>query len=94
MFSFSLGFLFPVSSFVFLLSPIWVSLLTLDHLLKKFFVGVCRIAESEGRQIDFGDLVPSSCVLRRLSEELFTIVCPALSTWRVVRDSMVSERGS
>ena len=94
MFSFSLGFLFPVSSFVFLLSLIWVSLLTLDHLLKNFFVGVCRIAESEGRPIDFGDLVPSSCVLHHLSEELFTLVFPALSTWRVLRDSMVSERGS
>jgi hypothetical protein len=32
-------------------------------------VGVCRVAESEGRPIDFGDLVPSDSVLRRLSED-------------------------
>ncbi len=57
-------------------------------------MGVCRIAESEGRPVDFGDLVPPDCVLHRLSEELFTLVFPALSTWRVVRDTMVSERGS
>ena len=57
-------------------------------------MGVCRIAESDGRPIDFGDLVPSDCVLRRLSEELFTLVFQTLSTWRVVRDSMVPERGS
>jgi hypothetical protein len=57
-------------------------------------VGVCRITESDGRPVDFGDLIPSDCVLRRLSKELFTLVFPALSTWRVVRDSMVSKRGS
>ena len=72
--------LFPVSSFVFLLFPIWVSLITLDHSLRNFFVGVCRVAESEGRPVDFGDLVPLDCVLRRLSEELFSLVFPTLST--------------
>jgi hypothetical protein len=57
-------------------------------------MGVCRIAESEGRPMDFGDLVPSDCVLRRLSEELFSLVFPTLRTWREVRDTMLSERGS
>jgi hypothetical protein len=52
------------------------------------------VAESEGRPVDFGDLVPSDCVLHRLSEELFSLVFPALSTGRVVRDLMVSERNS
>jgi hypothetical protein len=67
---------------------------TLDHSLRNFFLGVCRIAESEGRPISFGDLIPSSCVLHRLSEELFELVSPALNTWREVRGSMVSEGGS
>ncbi len=57
-------------------------------------MGVCRVAESEGRPIDFGDLIPSDSVLRRLSEDLFTLVFLALSTWRVVKDSMVFEGGS
>ena len=55
---------------------------------------MCRIAESEGRPINFGDLIPSSCVLHRLSEELFELVSPALNTWREVRELMVSEGGS
>jgi hypothetical protein len=67
---------------------------TLDHSLRNFFLGVCRIAESEGRPISFGDLIPSSYVLHRLSEELFELVSPALNTWREVRGSMVSEGGS
>jgi hypothetical protein len=57
-------------------------------------VGVCRIAESEGRSVNFGDLISPDSVLHRLSEELFSLVFPALSTWRVVRDTMVSEGGS
>jgi hypothetical protein len=44
--------------------------------------------------VDFGDLVPSDCVLRHLSEELFALAFPTLSTWRVVRDSMVSKGNS
>uniref|UniRef100_A0A2N9EW45 Major facilitator superfamily (MFS) profile domain-containing protein n=1 Tax=Fagus sylvatica TaxID=28930 RepID=A0A2N9EW45_FAGSY len=61
---------------------------------RNFFLGVCRIAESEGRPINFGDLIPSSCVLHHLSEELFELVSPALNTWREVRELMVSEGGS
>ncbi len=83
-----------MSSLTFLPFPIWVSFVTLDHSLRNFFVGVCRITKSEGRPVDFGDLIPSDCVLRCLSEELFALVFPALSTWRLVRDSMVSERNS
>ena len=55
---------------------------------------MCRTAESEGRPINFGDLILSSCVLHRLSEELFKLVSPALNTWREVRELMVSEWGS
>ena len=57
-------------------------------------MGVCRIAEGEGRAVDFGDLVPSGCVLRRLSEELFDLVFPALDTWRIVKGLMATERNS
>jgi hypothetical protein len=32
------------------------------------------VAESEGRAIDFGDLIPLDCVLRRVSEELFNFL--------------------
>jgi hypothetical protein len=63
-------------------------------LLKRFFVGVCREAESGGRVLDLGDLVSPDSVLRRLSEELFDFVFPALDTWRVVRGLMATERGS
>jgi hypothetical protein len=54
-------------------------------------VGVCRVAESEGRSVNFRDLISPDSVLHRSSEELFSLVFPALSTWRVVRDTMVSE---
>ena len=69
-------------------------MLRLDHSFRNFFVGVCRVAESEGRAIDFGDLVPLDCVLRRVSEELFNLSFPALSTWRTLRDRMANEGGS
>ncbi len=52
------------------------------------------MAESEGRVLDFGDLVSSACVLRRLSEELFDLVSPALDTWKVVRGLMAFQGGS
>ena len=57
-------------------------------------MGVCREAESGGRVLDLGDLVPPDSVLRRLSEELFDFVFPAIDTWRVVRGLMATERGS
>uniref|UniRef100_A0A2N9H8T4 Uncharacterized protein n=2 Tax=Fagus sylvatica TaxID=28930 RepID=A0A2N9H8T4_FAGSY len=47
--------------------------------------------KSEGRAIDFGDLVPHDCVLRRVSEELFNLSFPALATWRALRDRMADE---
>ena len=52
------------------------------------------MVESEGRAFDFGELVPSDCVLRRLLEEFFDLVSPALDTWKVVRGLMVSEESS
>ncbi len=52
------------------------------------------MAESEGRAIDFGDLVPLDCVLRRVSEELFNLSFPALNVWRALRDRMATEGGS
>uniref|UniRef100_A0A2N9F2S3 Uncharacterized protein n=1 Tax=Fagus sylvatica TaxID=28930 RepID=A0A2N9F2S3_FAGSY len=55
---------------------------------------VCRVVESKGRAFDFGELVPSDCVLRRLSEEFFDLVSPALDTWKVVRGLMASEESN
>jgi hypothetical protein len=61
---------------------------------RNFFVGVCRIAESEGRAVHFGDLIPSDCVLHRLSEELFALAFLVLSTWKMIRGFMVFEGNS
>ena len=74
-----------------------LSFVTLDSLhfsFKRFFVGVCREAESGGRVLNLGDFVPPDSVLRRLSEELFELASPALDTWRVVKGLMVAERDS
>ena len=57
-------------------------------------MGVCLVVESEGRALDFGELVPSDYVLRRLLEEFFGLVSPALDTWKVVRGLMVSEESN
>ncbi len=73
---------------IFLFRFKFLLLVTLDSLhfaLKRLFVRVCRVVESEGRVLDFGELVPSDCVLCRLSEEFFGLVSPALDTWKVVR---------
>ena len=67
---------------------------TLDppyHSLGNFFVGVCRVAESEGRPICFGDLIPADCVLRRLLEDLFAFASPEISTWSLLRCRMAFE---
>ncbi len=61
---------------------------------RNFFVEVCRIAKSEGRALDFGDLIPTDSVLRRLSKELFDFASPTLSTWRLIKDRMASEGSS
>uniref|UniRef100_A0A2N9FYM5 Uncharacterized protein n=1 Tax=Fagus sylvatica TaxID=28930 RepID=A0A2N9FYM5_FAGSY len=74
-----------------------VPLATLDSLhfsLKRFFVGVCREAESGGGILNLGDFVSPDSVLRRLSEELFDLASPALDRWRVVRNLMATERDS
>ena len=52
------------------------------------------MTKSENRPIYFGDLISTNCVLRRASEELFSLVFLALSTWRVVKGSMASEGNS
>jgi hypothetical protein len=52
------------------------------------------MAESEGKAIDFGDLIPLDCVLRRVSKELFNLSFLALSTWRALRDTMATAEGS
>ena len=59
--------------------------------LRNFFVGVCRVAESEGRPICFGDLILADCVLCRLLEDLFAFASPAISTWSLLRSRMASE---
>uniref|UniRef100_A0A2N9G9C7 Uncharacterized protein n=1 Tax=Fagus sylvatica TaxID=28930 RepID=A0A2N9G9C7_FAGSY len=62
--------------------------------LKRLFVGVCHAAESEGRVLDLGGLVPSACVLRRLLEEFFALVSSELGTREFVRGLMASPEGS
>jgi hypothetical protein len=57
-------------------------------------VGVCRVAESEGKPICLGDLVLADCVLRRLSEDLFTLASSEISTWKLLKDRMASEGSS
>ncbi len=52
------------------------------------------MAESEGRVLDLGGLVPSACVLRCLSEEFFDLVSPELDTQKSVRGLMASQEGS
>ena len=49
------------------------------------------MADSEGRAICFVDLIPTDCVLRHLSEELFALAFPAISTWKLFRGHMASE---
>ena len=74
-----------------------VFLVALDSLypsFRIFFVGVCRIAESESRAVDFGDLISANYVLRRSSEELFAFAFPVLNTWRLIKDRMASEGSS
>jgi hypothetical protein len=55
-------------------------------------VGVCRVAESEGKAICFGDS-GRLCALPPI-EELFALAFPAISTWRLLRDHMASEGSS
>jgi hypothetical protein len=62
--------------------------------LRRLFVRVCRVVEGEDRVLDFGELVPSDCVLRRLSEEFFGLVSPALDTGKIIRGLMVSGESS
>ncbi len=83
-----------MSSLAFLRFSFSIPLDPLHSSFRNFFVGVWRVAESEGRAICFGDLVPADCVLRRLSEELFALANLALSTWRVLRDLMAFEGSS
>uniref|UniRef100_A0A2N9GNP2 Uncharacterized protein n=1 Tax=Fagus sylvatica TaxID=28930 RepID=A0A2N9GNP2_FAGSY len=65
-----------------------------EPLLLRLFVRVCRVVEGEDRVLDFGELVPSDCVLRRLSEEFFGLVSPALDTGKIIRGLMVSGESS
>ena len=72
-------------------------LIALDPLhssLRNFFVGVCWVAESEGKAICFGDLVSADYVLRHLSEKLFALAFSAISTWKLLRDRMAFEGSS
>ena len=86
----------PVSSFLLFFSDlIFPTVLDPSYFsLKRLFVGVCRAAESEGRVLDLGGLVPSACVLRRLSEEFFALVSSELGTWKSVKGLMAYPEGS
>jgi hypothetical protein len=71
-----------------------IALDPLHSSLSNFFVGVCQVAESEGRAICFGDLILANCVLRRLLEEFFALTFPAISTWKLLRGHMAFEGSS
>ena len=51
-------------------------------------MGVCRIAEIEGRPICFWDLISADCMLHHLSKELFPLVFSALGTWKTFKALM------
>uniref|UniRef100_A0A2N9EJ31 Uncharacterized protein n=1 Tax=Fagus sylvatica TaxID=28930 RepID=A0A2N9EJ31_FAGSY len=53
-----------------------------------------RMINNESKAVDFGDLIPADCVLRRLLKELFAFASPALNTWRLIKDCMASEGSS
>ena len=86
----------PVSSFLLFFSDlIFPAVLDPSYFsLKRLFVGVCRAAESEGRVLDLGVLVPSASVLRRLSEEFFVLATSELGARESVRALMASPGGS
>ena len=53
-----------------------------------FFVGVSRFAESDLGPPPLEGYVSSDSVLHRLAAELYSIVCPALSSWEGIRNRM------
>jgi hypothetical protein len=55
-----------------------------------FFVGVSRFAESNLGPPPLEGYVSSDSVLHRLAAELYSIVCPALSSWEGVRNRMAA----
>uniref|UniRef100_A0A2N9GBQ6 Uncharacterized protein n=1 Tax=Fagus sylvatica TaxID=28930 RepID=A0A2N9GBQ6_FAGSY len=55
-----------------------------------FFVGVSRFAECNLGPPPLEGYVSSDSVLHRLAAELYSIVCPALSTWEAVRSRMAA----
>uniref|UniRef100_A0A2N9FMS3 Transposase (putative) gypsy type domain-containing protein n=2 Tax=Fagus sylvatica TaxID=28930 RepID=A0A2N9FMS3_FAGSY len=57
---------------------------------KLFFVGVSRFAEGNLGPPPLEGYVSSDSVLHRLAAELYSIVCPALSTWEAVRSRMAA----
>jgi hypothetical protein len=60
-----------------------LKLLELDSLsvpFRNFFIGVCRFAEGNLGPPPLSDYLPSSSVIHRLSEELYSISFPAIST--------------
>ncbi len=55
-----------------------------------FFVGVCWFAECNLGPPPLGDYLPSSTVLYRLLVELYSLSFPMISTWGVIRQSMLT----
>ena len=84
----------PVSFLAF--SPIFFlgSAGSLTFFVYELFCWCLSGAESEGKAICFGDLVPADCVLHRLSEEFFALASLAISTWNLLKDCMASEGSS
>ncbi len=63
---------------------------SLSVLLRNFFVGACRFAESGLRPSPLGDYLPPTSVLHCLSTELYPISYSVLSTWGVLRCFMAA----
>ena len=72
-----------------------LKLLELDSLsvpFRNFFIGVCQFAEGNLGPPPLSDYLPSSSVIHRLSEEIYSISFSAISTWGVIRRSMETDK--
>ncbi len=69
------------------MSAVWLLLVKSFQL---FFVGVSRFAKSDLGPPPLEGYVSPDSVLHRLAAELYSIVCPALSSWEGIRNRMAA----
>ncbi len=67
-------------SFSFCIFSLHFALDSLSALIRNFFMGVCRFAESKLGPLPLVDYLPTNSVLHRLSTELYSLSFLALST--------------